>query len=74
MVEPQQLGGSSCTGQGTNTEQKEAVATPSLEMLDRALSSLGWWKVSLPMAGGWNWVISKVLSKPNHSKVLGFCF
>jgi len=35
---------------------KEAVAAPSLEgfkaTLDRALSNLVWWKVSLPMAGG----------------------
>jgi len=35
---------------------REAVAAPSLEgfqaRLDGALSSLGWWKMSLPMAGG----------------------
>jgi len=35
---------------------REAVATPSLAVfkvrLDGALSSLVWWKVSLPMAGG----------------------
>ena len=35
---------------------REAVAAPSLEVskarLDRAWSNLGWWKVSLPMAGG----------------------
>jgi len=34
---------------------REAVAAPSLEVfkarLDGALSSLGWWKRSLPMAG-----------------------
>jgi len=34
----------------------EAVAAPSLAVfkarLDRALSNLVWWKVSLPMAGG----------------------
>ena len=35
---------------------REAVAAPSLAVfkarLDGALSNLGWWKVSLPMAGG----------------------
>ena len=35
---------------------RAAVAAPSLERfkarLDGALSNLGWWKVSLPMAGG----------------------
>jgi len=35
---------------------REAVAAPSLEVfkarLDGALNSLGWWKMSLPMAGG----------------------
>jgi len=35
---------------------REAVAAPSLAVskarLDRALSSLGWWKGSVPMAGG----------------------
>jgi len=35
---------------------REAVAVPSLAVfkarLDGALSNLGWWKVSLPMAGG----------------------
>ena len=35
-----------------------AVAAPSLTVfkarLDGALSNLVWWKVSLPMAGGWN--------------------
>jgi len=35
---------------------REAVAAPSLAVfkarLDGALSSLVWWKVSLPMAGG----------------------
>jgi len=37
---------------------REAVAAPSLAvlkaMLDGALSNLVWWKMSLPMAGGWN--------------------
>ena len=42
---------------------REAVDTPSLEAskarLDGAWSNLGWWKVSLPMAGGWNKMIFK---------------
>jgi len=37
---------------------REAVDVPSLDLLkarlDGALSNLVWWKVSLPMAGGWN--------------------
>ena len=40
-----------------NRLPREAVAAPSLEVfqarLDGALSSLVWWEVSLPMAGGW---------------------
>jgi len=39
----------------------EAVDAPSLEVfkvrLDGALSNLGWWKMSLPMAGGLDWMI-----------------
>jgi len=54
---------------------REAVAAPSLAVfkarLDRALSSLVWWKVSLSMAGGWNWTIYKVPSNPNHSMIYG---
>ena len=38
--------------------------------LDGALGNLGWWEVSLPMAGGWNWVGFKVLPNPNHSVIL----
>jgi len=59
---------------------REAVAAPSLAVLkarlDGALSNLGWWKVSLPMAGGWNQMIFKVPSNPNHSmkgKTLPWC-
>jgi len=41
----------------------EAVAAPSLAVfkarLDGALSNLGWWKVSLPMAGGLDRTIFK---------------
>jgi len=50
------------------------VAAPFLAglqaRLDGALSTLGWWKGSLPMAEGWNWVIYKVPSNPNHSRIL----
>jgi len=38
--------------------------------LDRALSTLLWWKVSLPMVGGWNWVIYKVPSNPNRFMIM----
>jgi len=50
---------------------REAVGAPSLQMLkarlDGALGSLSWWEVSLPTAGGWNWMVIKVLSNPNCS-------
>ena len=53
---------------------REAVAAPSLAglkaRLDGAWSSLGWWKRSLLMAGGWNRIICKVPSSPNHSVIL----
>jgi len=53
---------------------REAVAAPSLAglkaRLDTALSTLGWWKGSLPMAGGWNWVSYKVPADPNQSVIL----
>jgi len=38
--------------------------------LDGALSNLVWWKVSLPMAGGWNEKIFTVPSNANHSMIL----
>ena len=44
---------------------------PSLEVfkarLDGALSNLVQWEVSLPVAGGHNWMGFKVSSNPNHS-------
>ena len=50
---------------------REVEDAPSLAVLkarlDGAWSTLGWWKGSLPMAGGWHQVISKVPSNPNHS-------
>jgi len=53
---------------------REAVAAPSLAgfkaRLDGALSTLGWGKMSLLMAGGWNQMIFKVPSNPNHSMIL----
>ena len=52
----------------------EAVDVPSLgalqARLDGAVSNLGWREVSLPIAGGWNEVILKVPSNPNHPMVL----
>jgi len=38
--------------------------------LDGALSTLVWWKGSLPRAGGWNEVICKVPSNPIRSMIL----
>ena len=53
---------------------REAVDVPSLAVFkarwDGALSSLGWWKGSLPMAGGWSAGICKVPSNPNHAIIL----
>jgi len=53
---------------------REAVVAPSLAAfkarLDGALSTLDWWKGSLPVAGGWNEMIYKVRSNPNHSIML----
>jgi len=53
---------------------REAVAAPSLAVLKarlgRAWSTLLWWKGSLPMAGGWDWMICEVLSNPNHSMMI----
>lgn len=34
-----------------------------------ALSSLVWWKISLHMAGGWVWMVFKILSSPGHSGI-----
>jgi len=51
----------------------EAVAAPSLvgleARLDGALSTLGWGKMSLLMAG-WNKMIFKAPSNPNHAMIL----
>jgi len=50
------------------------VAAPSLAVfkarLDGALSTLGWWNMSLLMVGGWNHMIFKVPSNPNYSSIL----
>ena len=54
---------------------REAVGAPSLAVLkarlDGAWSNLGWWRVSLPMAGGWNWM--SLRSLPTQT-VLWFYF
>ena len=53
---------------------REAVDAPSLGVfkarLDGALGNLGWWEVSLPMAGEWNWMGFKVPSNTKHSVIL----
>jgi len=47
---------------------REVVDVPLLAVLkDRALSTLVWWKGSLPMAGGWSQVIYKAPSSPDQS-------
>ena len=50
------------------------MAAPSLEgfkaRLDGALSNMGKWKVSLPMAGGLELDALKVPSNPNRSVIL----
>lgn len=57
-----------------NTLPKEVAEAPSLEVfkagLDGAWSNLVWWKLSLPMSGGWNQVLFQVLSSPGHSIIL----
>ncbi|KAK4831685.1 hypothetical protein QYF61_018682 [Mycteria americana] len=57
-----------------NSLPREIVDAPSLEVfkgrLDGALSNLMEWKVSLPIAGGWTSLSSKVPSNPNHSMIL----
>jgi len=50
---------------------REAVAAPFLGVskarLDGALSTLLWWKGPCPRQGGWNEMICKASSNPNHS-------
>ena len=50
------------------------MAAPTLEgskaRLDGAWSTLVWWKESLPTTGGWNEMIFKVPSNPNHAIIL----
>ena len=52
----------------------EAVDAPSLEALKArlsgALGGLSRWKVALPMAGCWNWVVFEVSPKLSHSVIL----
>ena len=50
--------------------RQEAVDAPSLQAfkarLDVALGSLGWWLVTLHIAGGWNWMSIVLLFNPGH--------
>ena len=52
------------------------VYAPSLKAfsarLDGAVSNLVLREVSLPIGGGWNWVILKVPSNPNYYMILRF--
>lgn len=51
---------------------RQVMDVPSLEVfkaqLDTACSNLGW-KMSLPIAGGWN-LIFNILSNPGHAIIL----
>lgn len=53
---------------------REAVAAPSMKVLearlDRTLSNLAWWKVSLSMPGAWHKMTFKVPSNTKHSVIL----
>ena len=55
---------------------KDVVGAPFLEAfragLDGTLGNLIWWVATLPMAGGWDWMIFKVLSNLSHSVILWF--
>ena len=58
-----------------NRLPSEVMDAPSLEMLSARLggsvSNLLQWEVSLPIAGGgWNSMVLKVPSNPNHSVIL----
>ena len=61
-------------GDALNRLPKEAVGAPSLQALkarlDVALGSLGWWLLTLHIAGGWNWMSIVVLCNPGRSMVL----
>jgi len=52
---------------------QRAVGAPSLGVLraglDGALHSVSWWVVTLPMAGGWDWMMFKVPSNPSRSMI-----
>ena len=54
--------------------RSEVVDVPSLEAsqarLDGAVSNLVYCEASLPTAGGWNSMVLKVPSNPNHSVIL----
>jgi len=56
-----------------NRLPKEDVDAPTLEAfkvrLNGALSNVVWREVFLPIAGGWNCLILKVPSNPNHSMI-----
>lgn len=53
---------------------REAVAAPSLKVLkvrlDRIWTNLVHWKMSLPTAGEWNWMVLKVHFSLNYSGIL----
>ena len=60
--------------EGENRLPREAVDSPFLEVfkarLDGDLGRLFWWGATWAMAGGWNWVGSKVPSNLSYSTIL----
>lgn len=52
---------------------REVADAPSLEVLktdlNGTLGNLIYCKVTLPMVGGWNYMIFKVVSNPNHAMI-----
>jgi len=59
-----------------NRLSREAVDALSLQAskarLDGSWSNLVYWEVSLSIAGGWNWMILKAPSNPNHSVIFTY--
>lgn len=53
---------------------REAVDIPCSKALkarlDGTLNNLVCWEVSIPMAGGWNWMVFKISFHPNQPTTL----
>lgn len=44
--------------------------SPSNNFVAETLGIVSDWEVSLPTAGGWDWMLFKIPSNPNHSGIL----